>query len=321
MKEEGPGSGTPTLESAESMAKQEEIEARLRYRILGMLHAGRVRPKERLPSIRAVAREEGVDHRAVADAYRVLAEEGLVEIRPGSGVYVADQQGVDGVAAETAAWLAERFVEGWRRRLERGQVGELFSRCAAARLCCACIESNRDHLVALTAELEEDFALQVLPVLVEDASPGSAPGGKEIGAADLVVSTVFHAEQARAAAAAAGRPFVLLTLDSDFTAEVDLRLRAGPVTAVVVDPKFVARGSTYFAVTSHRDRIRYVLADRVEEEGVDLEGPDVLVTRAARRVLGMDDYHLVPPPLRVTSPGTARDLYGAIVSISLRQTS
>lgn len=303
------------------MGKQADVEASIRYRILGMLHAGRLAPGERLPSIRALSRDEGLDHRMVADAYRALQAEGLVEIRPGSGVYVADAGGsVEGVLAETAAWVAERLVEGWHRRLPRARVGELFDRCASTPLRCACVESNRDHMVALSGELEEDFSLEVVPVPVEDAAgPRTGAEAARLQDVDLVVSTVFHAEPARAAAAEAGLPFVLLTLDADFSLEIDRRLRAGPVTAVVADPKLAERGRTFFAVTRHRDRIRYVLADRAGAEGVDLDAEDVLVTRAARRLLGMEDFHLLPPPMRVISPAAARELYGAIVPAALRR--
>ena len=302
------------------MEKRSEIEKRLRYRILGLLHAGRLQPGERLPSIRALAREEGIDHRVVAEAYRKLQEEDIVEIRLGSGVYVAGgQKPVDGVLVETAGWLADLFVEGWHRGLGRGQLGELAERCASARLRCACIESNRDHMTALAGELEEDFSLEVAPLLVEDDPAASAP--LEVRGADLVVATVFHADRARAAAAQAGVPFVLVTYGSDLTSEIDRRLREGPVTAVVVDPKFAARGSAYFSVTRHKERIRYVLVDRVEEEGIDPSAPEVLVTRAARRVLGMEDYHLLPPPLRVISPSSARSLYETIVRTALHRTA
>src|SRR4051812_23472079 len=66
----------------------EATEQHLRYLIVGLLHVGRLRRGDPLPSIRAVARDFGADHRAVAAAYRVLEAEGLVEIRPGAGVYL-----------------------------------------------------------------------------------------------------------------------------------------------------------------------------------------------------------------------------------------
>jgi DNA-binding transcriptional regulator YhcF (GntR family) len=298
------------------MGKRQEVEERLRYQILGLLHAGRLRPGDRLPSIRQLARDEGADHRAVADAYRKLEREGIVEVRPGSGVYVAGTGPEDGILGETTSWLAGVLVEGWRRRLPRQAVGELVARCAAERLRCACIESNRDHLAALRGELEEDFSLEVDPVLIDRRD--RAPDPERLREADLVVATVFHAEEARAAATRAGRPFLLVTLDGNFSAEIDRRLRERPQTAVAVDPEFVSRGRAYFAVTAHRDRIRYVLVDELEEAGVDPSAPDVLLTRAARRRLGMDEYHLLPPPWRVVSGPSARELCLSIAGAALR---
>lgn len=298
------------------MEKRSAVEEQLRHQILGLLHAGLLRSGDRLPSIRQLAREEGIDHRAVANAYRAMERQGIVEVRPGSGVYVAGTGPDDGALGDLTSWLSTVLLEGWRRHMPRGSVGELVARCSEARLRCACFESTRDHMVALRSELEEDFSLEVDPVLVDPRD--RAPDPERLREADLVVATVFHAEAARAAAALAHRPFLLLTLNADFSAEIDRRLRESPLTAVAVDPEFVSRGRTYFAVTPHRDRIRYVLVDELEAAGVDPSTPDVLLTRAARRRLGMDEYHLLPPPWRVISGQSARELCLCIVAAALR---
>lgn len=298
------------------MEKRREVEERLRHQILGLLHAGRLCSGDRLPSIRQLARDEGIDHRAVAGAYRALEREGIVEVRLGSGVYVAGTGPDDGVLGEMTSWLASVLLEGWRRRLPRDSVGKLIARCSEAPLRCACVESTRDHLTALGGELEEDFSLEVDPVLIDPQD--GAPDPERLRESDLVVATVFHAEAARAAAARAHRPFLLLTLNADFSAEIDRRLRESPLTAVAVDPEFVSRGRAYFAVTAHRDRIRYLLVDELRAAGVDPSAPDVLLTRAARRQLGMDEYHLLPPPWRVISGQSARELCLSIVASALR---
>lgn len=297
----------------------DQVERHLRYRIIGLLHVGRIRRGDLLPSIRGVAKELGVDHRAVASAYRVLEAEGLVEIRPGSGVYLAADGGERGGESETGRWLAGVLLEGWSRRLPRSEVAALVERCAAARVRCACVESNEDHMVAIAAELEADFSLDVHPVLVSPSAGADSIAPREIAGTDLVVTTVFHEEAVRAAAARAGKPCVVVSLNPQFAAEINRMLYARDVTAVIADPRFGARARAYLDVTPHRGKVRLVLVDELGGVGepVDLESDSVLVTRAARRRLGLPDHHLVAAPPTYISPAAARELYEVIVEVSL----
>jgi DNA-binding transcriptional regulator YhcF (GntR family) len=61
----------------------------LRQRLFTGLHLGVLREGERLPAVRDLARELGVNARVVLAAYEQLQREGLVELRPRSGAYVA----------------------------------------------------------------------------------------------------------------------------------------------------------------------------------------------------------------------------------------
>jgi DNA-binding transcriptional regulator YhcF (GntR family) len=293
----------------------------LRYRIIGWLHVGRVRPGDRLPSIREVARQSGVDHRAVADAYRALAAEGLVEIRAGSGVYVAAGEPAGTVHPETAGWLGRVLAEGWVRRIPRAELGGLVARCAEMQLCCACIESTEDHMVALGAELEEEFSLQVRPVLVPPDATPRAVRPEHLAGADLVVTTVFHASLGRAAAAAARLPLVVAGINPEFAAELRDRLVRTSPTAVVADPLYRIRAETYLAATPERNRARFLLVDELGSAGdVDLQSDAVLITRAARRRLGLKEYHFIPSPSFI-SRESAWELCGVIARLALERTA
>lgn len=300
------------------MTEAAGVDQWLRRRVLGLMHAGRVKPGERLPSIREVARSTGADHRAVADAYRVLEKEGLVRVRAGSGVYLADPGQSGGAVSESIRWMTGLLLDGWERGLSRGEVGELVRRSTAARPRCACLESNEDHMVAVCAELEDDFGVEPVPLRVDPATAArDIPPGK-LAAVDLVVTTVFHADLARAAALRAGKPFVVLTLHPDFSTEVGRVLQEPSVTVVYVDPRYEDRARHFLAVTPYLDRIRFVPVDGLGDLPLDLARPDVLLTRAARRRLGMEDFHLVPPPPPVVSSESARELLDAIVRLALQ---
>lgn len=303
----------------------EQVQQHLRYRLIGLLHVERLKRGDLLPSIRGIARELGADHRAVASAYRALEREGLVEIRPGSGVYLAGDATTGAVESETGRWLSGVLLDGWNRGISRVDVASLVDLCAGSTVRCACIESNEDHMAAVRAELSRDFSLDVQPLMVSpDAGAESVPANA-LAAADLVVTTVFHGAAGRAAAARAGKPCVVVSLNPAFAAEVNHRLLSGPeVTAVIADPRYGARAGDYLNVTTHRGRVRVVLADDVAGSAagsLNLHGEQVLITLAARQRLGLPEYHLVPPPPPYISPASARALYESIVALRLPGTS
>ncbi len=53
---------------------------------------GRLPPGEKLPSVRDLARSLGVHFNTVAEAYRLLGEEGWLAVEHGRGARVADRQ-------------------------------------------------------------------------------------------------------------------------------------------------------------------------------------------------------------------------------------
>jgi DNA-binding transcriptional regulator YhcF (GntR family) len=73
------------LDPASGEAAYEQIAAQLRDAI----STGALRPGTSLPGVRGLASDLGVNLNTVARAYRLLEEQGFVEIRDRSGVIVA----------------------------------------------------------------------------------------------------------------------------------------------------------------------------------------------------------------------------------------
>ena len=76
-------------------ARRAQVEAGLREAIRG----GRLAPRARLPSSRALAAQLGVSRRLVVDAYGQLGAEGYLIARRGSGTVVASHAGEPGAGA------------------------------------------------------------------------------------------------------------------------------------------------------------------------------------------------------------------------------
>ncbi len=61
----------------------------------GSVERGALRPGDRLPSVRILARQRGVSVATVLQAYLRLENEGLIEVRPKSGHYVRSRRALD----------------------------------------------------------------------------------------------------------------------------------------------------------------------------------------------------------------------------------
>src|SRR6478736_5830468 len=59
--------------------------------LAGMVANGALRPGDRLPGVRGLARQRRVSLSTVLAAYRLLEDRGVIEVRPQSGHYVASR--------------------------------------------------------------------------------------------------------------------------------------------------------------------------------------------------------------------------------------
>jgi GntR family transcriptional regulator len=71
----------------------------------------RLLPGDLLPPVRALALELGVHFNTVAEAYRTLAQEGLLDITHGRGARIADRSGAN------SSVQPQQSAEFFRRRL------------------------------------------------------------------------------------------------------------------------------------------------------------------------------------------------------------
>lgn len=306
------------------MASERDLADQLRDRIVSALHTGHLHAGDRLPGIRELTRDTGVDHRVVARAYRLLEAEGLVEVRGRSGVYAAPQErmGTD-MLAETARWMAGVLTEAWRRRVAIPELPEMVRRCTQeVQIRCACVESTVDHLTVLETELRDEFGLDVytVPVVADHVAESGVPIisdlHNDLRAADLVVTTNYHAPAVRRAVDELGKPLVVVTMNPDAVAVVERRIRDGSLTIVCADPAFGERIRA-MGNGAPGDRVRVVLADDVcAVQELDQSAP-VLVTQAAHDRLGDAVPPLLIPHSPSFSPESARELALAIIRLNM----
>ena len=110
-------------------AHEKPVYVRLREVISDAIVTGRFKDGDPLPSVRALAAEEGANPLTVAKAYQGFQDEGLVVVKRGIGMFVAT-----GAAARLRNSEREQFIrQDWpaiRERMSRLGIdpGELLAR-------------------------------------------------------------------------------------------------------------------------------------------------------------------------------------------------
>src|SRR3569623_1721678 len=160
---------TPASSRERTMERRLEIADLLRRRVKLGIHAGSLTPGDRLPSTRELASDFAVDHRVVVAAYHQLVDEGLVEMRPRGGIYVAN--------------ISPGVIDALRRATE------------TVRLRAVVLHAIADQRTGMCQELEEDYGFEATGLSTDMLGNGHRPS--ELGQADLIVSTPAYEPLAR----------------------------------------------------------------------------------------------------------------------------
>lgn len=285
----------------------------LRQRIVAGIHLGTLRPGDRLPSLRDLGAELGADPRTVMAAYRRLAAEGLVNLRPRSGVFVQSPIPRDEeLLPEVAAWVVDVFLRGLARGIPPTELRRQARACLdSVRVRAACLECNDDQIYSLCQQVRQDYGFDAIAV---DAARLSARWALPLGldGADLVLTTRFHAAEAERLGRRLRRPVLVATLDPVFINEVHRMLAAGRVWWICTDPRFAAKLPRMFP-----GEVRPVVMRRNAPEGIPAGDMVYATRRAADRLPpGWRGGRVVTVP-RVFSEETQRALVSFLVRRNL----
>lgn len=297
--------------------KRDEIADQLRRRITAGLHLGTVREGQRLPSVRSLAPEVDADPRVVLAAYGKLEEEGLVEVRPKSGVFVAaDAVGTGDRLPQLAEWVVEVLGQALGRGVSPIQFPERVRRCLeTVSFRTACIECNRDQIAGLCGELKRDYGLDTTGVEISDLAGATLP--EAVIDADLLVTTSFHADEVERVGRSLGIPCILVRHRPDFLAEVIRFMGQGPLYFVATDERFSQKVRRIFAGAEGLENVQVLIVGRDDLAQIP-DGAPTYVMPAARPQLGSVPLtsRLIPAP-RVFSKESARELLSFIVRANL----
>ena len=291
-----------------------EIVETLRGRVLRGLEAGTLQVGDRLPSARDLAHEFAVDHRVVLAAYRQLAEETLVELRPRGGIYVAARPAsAGGIPPLPEGWFADLLAQGLAREIPAPELHEWLRRCTETlRLRVAVVASTWDQAYGLCRELRDDFGLEAEPLLAEEVRT-ARESPLPIRRSDLILTTEVHRGWVSALTGSLHKPVCVIEVRPDLLGGDWALLLRRPVYAVVATAEFGQMLRTFFADVPGIENLCILVFGRDDLTTIPEDAP-TYVTQRVRQQLG--DVRIrgrILPAARTISTRSAREIFAFIV--------
>jgi len=278
----------------------------VRARLLTSLHLGRLGPGDRVPSVRRLADLTGLNRKTIHRAYKILVKEGLLDVRPGSGTFVArrgrktataapTQDLVSAIARMRATAAALRLAPSVFASFIQAALG-----CALAGTRVAVVECNREQAGMIEADLVRHLGVAPFRVLLARLRN---EGARALQGAQAVITTHCHLEEATERSQPLGLAVHAVSLDSTFPRlMIDLARGHRRLVMIVHDPEF---GPVFFHLLrqlgiadDELDRIEVVQAARASEMLNNVQhGTRVWLSPLVRhslRFLVPRHVHLVP---------------------------
>ena len=306
----------------ESMAVSRElIVDTLRGRVLRGLQAGTLQPGDRLPASRDLAAEFDVDYRLVIAAYKALGDEGIVELRPRGGIYVAAAGAPQGgIPPLPERWLAEVLVEGLAREIPGPELHEWLRRSVETlRLRAVAITTTIDQAYGLCRELRDDFGMEADPLLAGEVRDSAAP--LALRRADLLVTTDAHAEWVCARASDLRKPAIVIDVRPELSGGEWALLLRRPVYAVVASTEFGEMLRRFYAAVPGIENLHVIVHGRDDLQQIPVGAP-TYVTQRVRAQLGETRIPgRILPAARTIAASSAREIFSFIVRSNIEAMS
>ncbi len=296
----------PQSGSSPAKGSRDNVE-RVRAQLVAAMHLGRLRPGDRVPSVRRLADLTGMDRKTVHRAYVRLAREGLLDLRAGSGTYLAG-----GHAAEDARPALSDLVGVVNRsRTEAAALGvstAIYARFLELSLCgglrdvtLTVVECNLEQVGVFGHELRASTGVRWRPALVADLK---ATPRELVGDSFGIVTTDFHAAEVGEIGASLGLPVYRVTLEASFPKTLVDHARRGDVVMVVRDKTFATGFLRFLAQIPVPEEIlsRFVVVEPMEAAPAlraTASGASVYISPLVERAMaGKVPSRLIRVPIR-----------------------
>ena len=286
------------------------------------MQAGTLRAGDRLPTSRELATEFGVDYRMVIASYKRLEAEGLVELRPRGGVYVADGGASrGGIPPLPESWLADTLTEGLAREIPGPELHEWLRRSLETlRLRCVVVTTTTDQGDGLCRELRDDFGMETDALLAEEARDAASPP-LPLRRADLIVTTEAHGEWLRPVGAALGKPVIVIDVRPELSGGEWALLLRRPVYAVVASVEFGEMLRRFYARVPGIENLHVVVYGRDDLQQIPAGAPTYVTQRVRSQLGAVNIPGRILPAARTIAADSARQIFSFIVRSNIEAMS
>jgi len=205
---------------------------RVRHELLTALHYGKLNPGDRAPSVRRLADLTGMNRKTIHRAYTRLASEGFLDLRPGSGTYIAESAPVNDLLGAVSRCRATARDLG----LEAGVFSsflDIYLSGGLRELPLAVVECNREQVGLIAAALRVELGIAPRPVLL---SKLQADPQRSVEGCWGIVTTDCHRAEVREVSPPV--PVFRVAFDLGFPTQLADHAQRGPVLMVVHDRAF-----------------------------------------------------------------------------------
>jgi DNA-binding transcriptional regulator YhcF (GntR family) len=216
-----------------------------RDQLLTALHLGSVRGGQRLPSVRQIAQRSGINLKTAFAIYQRLRQEGYIELRTGSGAYVADIDRSDldqTYCLSVLQLIKSNLAEAGHLKLDahryRSLVERFIDRSELAGVQVAVVECNQEQIDLFAHEISSRLRVRVFPVLVAQLESPDRRTARALAQSTYFLTTDYHFKQVREIAGRYQKKLLQVRLNPAFLTELVKAARRGRVLMIVSDADF-----------------------------------------------------------------------------------
>ena len=225
--------------------RKDSLVEQAREQLLTALYMGKLRPGDRLPSVRQVASRNNINIKTAFTIYQHLKQEGYIELRAGAGAFVSDPEKHD---LDQAYYLSilrlikSNLSQAGQLKLTPHHYASLVQnfveKSRFKSMQAAMIECNEEQIRLCASELSNTLNLRIFPILLDRAERPNEQLTHLLARMDYFITTDYHYKQVAQLAARYDKKTLQVRLDPAFIPLLTAAAHRGKVLMIVSDASF-----------------------------------------------------------------------------------
>jgi DNA-binding transcriptional regulator YhcF (GntR family) len=216
-----------------------------REQIITALHMGKLRPGERLPSVRLTAQRNNINLKTAFAIYQRLRDDGYLELKTGSGAYVSNVEGIgldQTYRLSVFELIKANVAQAARLDLTPDEYGRLVSRFVdksrtrPAQI--GVIECNEEQVNVFSDEISSRLRVRSHAFLLGDLAHPDRKAAAQLSRMDYLVTTDYHFKDVCRLTHQYNQRILKLRLNPGFVPQLVKAAKRGRLLMVVSNTNF-----------------------------------------------------------------------------------